>query len=71
MKLEELRFGTELLKRGFAATMEDFYAEPERIHRVLDMIVDFKLQQCDELRRRFGDRLRDDRRDRNGAGLLS
>jgi hypothetical protein len=43
--------------RGFAATMEDFYAEPEKIHRVLDMIVDFKLQQCDELRRRFGDRI--------------
>jgi len=43
--------------RGFAATMEDFYAEPEKIHRVLDMVVDFKLQQCDELRRRFGDRI--------------
>ncbi|OHB86569.1 MAG: hypothetical protein A2V98_22875 [Planctomycetes bacterium RBG_16_64_12] len=40
--------------RGFAATMEDFYLEPERVHRLLDMIVDFKLQQCDELRRRFG-----------------
>jgi len=43
--------------RGFAATMEDFYLEPERVERVLDMIVDFKLQQCDELRRRFGDRI--------------
>jgi uroporphyrinogen-III decarboxylase len=41
--------------RGFTATMEDFYLEPERVHRVLDMIVDFKLQQCDELSRRFGD----------------
>ncbi|MFH1919362.1 MAG: uroporphyrinogen decarboxylase family protein [Planctomycetota bacterium] len=41
--------------RGFAATMEDFYLEPERVHRVLDMVVDFKLQQCDELKRRFGD----------------
>jgi uroporphyrinogen decarboxylase len=41
--------------RGFAATMEDFYLEPERVERVLDIIVDFKLQQCDELRRRFGD----------------
>ena len=40
--------------RGFAATMEDFYLAPERIERVLDMIVDFKIQQCDELRRRFG-----------------
>ncbi len=43
--------------RGFAATMEDFYAEPEKIHRVLDMIVDFKIEQCHELHRRFGDRI--------------
>jgi len=43
--------------RGFAATMEDFYLEPERIGRVLDMIVDFKLRQCEELKRRFGDRV--------------
>ncbi len=41
--------------RGFANTMEDFYLEPERVHRVLDMIVDFKIQQCDELHKRFGD----------------
>ena len=43
--------------RGFAATMEDFYLEPERVGRVLDMIVEFKLAQCDELRRQFGDRI--------------
>jgi hypothetical protein len=43
--------------RGFAPTMEDFYIEPERVHRVLDMIVDFKVRQCEELRRRFGDRI--------------
>ena len=43
--------------RGFTNTMEDFYLEPERVHRVLDMIVDFKLEQVDELRRRFGDRI--------------
>ena len=43
--------------RGFAATMEDFYLEPERIGRVLDMIVDFKLRQCEELDRRFGGRV--------------
>jgi len=43
--------------RGFTATMEDFYLESERVNRVLDMIVDFKLQQCDELHRRFGDRI--------------
>ena len=39
--------------RGFAATMEDFYLEPERVHRVLDMITEFKLRQCEELQRRF------------------
>lgn len=43
--------------RGFVNTMEDFYLEPERTHRVLDRIVDFKLEQLDELRRRFGDRI--------------
>ncbi|MBN2578847.1 MAG: hypothetical protein JXB10_07640 [Pirellulales bacterium] len=43
--------------RGFAATMEDFYMEPERVERVLDMIVDFKIRQCDELRRRFGNKI--------------
>jgi uroporphyrinogen-III decarboxylase len=43
--------------RGFAATMEDFYLEPVRIGQVLDMILEFKLQQCDELHHRFGDRI--------------
>ena len=43
--------------RGFAATMEDFYLQPERLERLLDMIVDFKVRQCDELHRQFGDRI--------------
>jgi uroporphyrinogen decarboxylase len=43
--------------RGFRATMEDFYLDPHRVRRVLDMIVEFKLAQCEELRRRFGDRV--------------
>ena len=43
--------------RGFENTMQDFYLEPERVHRVLDTIADFKVAQCDELRRRFGDRI--------------
>lgn len=42
---------------GFAATMEDFYLEPELIDRVLDMVLEFKLAQYDELHRRFGDRV--------------
>lgn len=43
--------------RGFTATMEDFYLEPEKVNRVLDMIVDFKVEQIYELKRRFGDRI--------------
>ena len=42
---------------GFARTMEDFYYEPEKIERVLDMILDFKIAQVDEFHRRFGDRV--------------
>lgn len=40
--------------RGFAAAMEDFYLEPEKVERVLDMILEFKLGQLGELHRRFG-----------------
>lgn len=30
---------------GFARTMEDFYLAPEKIEKVLDMTLDFKLAQ--------------------------
>jgi uroporphyrinogen decarboxylase len=43
--------------RGFAAAMEDFYHQPRRVERVLDMILEFRLGQFDELHRRFGDRI--------------
>jgi hypothetical protein len=43
--------------RGFAATMEDFYSFPEQVNELLDRIVEFKIQQCEELRRWFGDRI--------------
>ncbi len=43
--------------RGFAATMEDFYSSPTQVHELLDRIVEFKVQQCAELHRRFGDRI--------------
>ena len=43
--------------RGFTATMEDLYLEPDRVRRGLDMIVDFKVRQCRELHRRFGQRI--------------
>lgn len=43
--------------RGFAAVMEDLYLEPERLGRLLDMILEFKLELFDELARRFGSRI--------------
>jgi uroporphyrinogen-III decarboxylase len=42
---------------GFARTLEDFYLEPEKIHRVLDMILEYKIAHLDEAARRFGDRV--------------
>ncbi|MHB9029773.1 MAG: uroporphyrinogen decarboxylase family protein [Candidatus Latescibacterota bacterium] len=42
---------------GFEQTMMDFYFEPEKIERVLDMILDHKMQQVDEIHRRFGNRV--------------
>lgn len=42
---------------GFSRTLEDFYLEPEKIEKVLDMILEFKLGLFDELHRRFGDRV--------------
>ncbi|UCD27620.1 MAG: hypothetical protein JSV03_10950 [Planctomycetota bacterium] len=43
--------------RGFAAAMEDFYLNPDRVNRILDMILEFKLKLLDELARRFGNRV--------------
>ena len=43
--------------RGFAAAMEDFYLEPKRVERTLDMILDVKVRMFDELDRRFGDQI--------------
>lgn len=42
---------------GFERTLEDFYIEPDKIHCLLDMILDFKLEHFDELAKRFGDRV--------------
>jgi hypothetical protein len=43
--------------RGFANSLTDFYLEPERTHRLLDMILEFKLEHIDEAATRFGDRV--------------
>lgn len=42
---------------GFAETLEDFYRAPEKIHRTLDMILEYKLDHIDEAAKRFGDRI--------------
>ncbi len=42
---------------GFAMTLEDFYLEPEKIHRLLDMILEYKISHVGEAARRFGDRV--------------
>jgi len=42
---------------GFSRTLEDFYLAPEKVEKVLDMILEFKLELFDELHRRFGDRI--------------
>lgn len=42
---------------SFAATLEDFYLEPKKIHRLLDMILEYKIDHVDEAARRFGGRV--------------
>jgi hypothetical protein len=42
---------------GFARTLEDFYLEPEKIHQLLDMILDFKIAHLEEAAKRFGERV--------------
>ncbi len=42
---------------GFEQTLADFHLEPEKIARLLEIILQFKLEMFDELARRFGDRI--------------
>jgi uroporphyrinogen decarboxylase len=42
---------------GFPQTLTDFYYEPAKIERVLDMVLEFKLGLFDELHRRFPGRV--------------
>ncbi|GAH82301.1 unnamed protein product, partial [marine sediment metagenome] len=42
---------------GFEQTLVDFFFAPERIESVLDMILDFKIAQLDQIHRRFGSRV--------------
>lgn len=42
---------------GFAATLEDFCLEPKNTHRLLDMILEYKIDHVDEAAKRFRDRV--------------
>ena len=42
---------------GFVRTLEDFYLEPEKTHRLLDIILEYKINHIDEAAKRFGDRV--------------
>ena len=41
---------------GFERALEDFYLEPKKMHQLIDMILQYKLEHLDEAARRFGDR---------------
>jgi hypothetical protein len=43
--------------RGFNNSLVDFYTERENTHRLLDMILEYKIAHLDEAARRFGDRV--------------
>jgi len=43
--------------RGFSNALLDFYTEPEKTNRLLDMILEFKLGIIEEVAKRFGDRV--------------
>jgi len=42
---------------GFAETMADLYLATEKVERLTDMVLEWKLELFDELHRRFGDRV--------------
>jgi uroporphyrinogen decarboxylase len=42
---------------GFTRTLEDFYLEPEKIEKILDMILEYKIAHIEEAAKRFGDRV--------------
>jgi uroporphyrinogen-III decarboxylase len=42
---------------GFDKTLMDFYLAPEKIHKLLDIILEFKIEHVTEAERRFGDRV--------------
>lgn len=43
--------------RGFENALMDFYTEPAKVERILDMILDFKIAHFEELHHRFGNQI--------------
>jgi len=43
--------------RGMPALLEDLYEAPERVKAIVEMVLEFKLGQLEELYRRFGNRI--------------
>ena len=42
---------------GFTRTLEDFYLKPEKIHSLIDMILEFKITHLEEAAKRFGEQV--------------
>ena len=43
--------------RGFSNALQDLYLEPEKVEKVLDMVLEWKIEHLNELHKRFGDRV--------------
>lgn len=42
---------------GFSQTLQDFYLEPEKIHKLIDIILEYKINHINEAARLFGNRV--------------
>ncbi len=42
---------------GFASTLQDFYLEPEKINKLIDLILEYKISHLSEAARLFGNRV--------------
>jgi len=42
---------------GFTDTLMDLYAAPEKVEKLMDMVLEWRVEMLDELHRRFGDRV--------------
>jgi len=42
---------------GFTNTLEDFYMEPEKIKKIIELILEYKIEHITEAHKHFGDRI--------------